>query len=78
MDIQHVCNAPSRQPAQGAELGIAIDLPWLRCVDALHGIIIPILPHKDAGLTAFERCRGNAGVLQRLPTDFQQQALLRI
>ena len=70
MDIQDVRDTSRREAAQGTELGIAVNLTWLGGVDALHGIIIPILPHKDASSAAFERCRRHAGMFQDFPTDF--------
>ena len=78
MGIQDVTDPASGQRAKSAELRVAINLPIVRRVDPLHGVVIPVLTNEHTGLAALQSAGRDARMLQRLPADFHDQALLGV
>ena len=76
MKIQHIGKAVSRNTVGVARSSISIDQTWL--TELQTRIIITADTNKNTGRGTRQSCGVLPGVLQGLPGNFQQEALLGI
>lgn len=78
LEAEVIGEARGGEGTGAAEGGVGVDARRVARLRGEPGVVVETDADEDAGFLADERTRGDGGVLQRFPREFEKEAVLRV